>query len=97
MPPLAARKGVSALNTRPIASSLAAWLRRGVILGLLLAAGAAPAAADERGAAAELNQIRHQPARLNQFLWDLPKGGDLHMHLSGAVYAESMLRYGAAS
>ena len=85
--------GVSSLNTRPIA----AWLRRGLVLAVLLATGAAPAAADERGAAAELNQIRNQPARLNQFLWDLPKGGDLHMHLSGAVYAEPMLRYGAAN
>lgn len=26
----------------------------------------------------------------------MPKGADLHMHLSGAVYGEAMLRYGAA-
>jgi adenosine deaminase len=70
-------------------------VRRIVLLALLLGCAAAPAAADERGAAQQLARIRHQPARLNQFLWDLPKGGDIHMHLSGAVYAEDMVRYGA--
>jgi adenosine deaminase len=29
---------------------------------------------------------------LYAFLRDMPKGGDLHMHLSGAVYAETFLR-----
>ena len=64
---------------------------------MLVGAAAAPAAGDERGAARELNRIRHQPALLNQFLWDLPKGADLHMHLTGAVYAENIVRYGAES
>ncbi len=70
-------------------------VRRIVLIALLLGCAAAPAAADERGAAQQLARIRPQPARLNQFLWDLPKGGDIHMHLSGAVYAEDMVRYGA--
>lgn len=35
-------------------------------------------------------------AMLRQFLQAMPKGGDLHNHLSGAVYAESYLRYAAA-
>jgi hypothetical protein len=30
------------------------------------------------------------------FLRAMPKGGDLHSHLSGAVYAESYIRWGAA-
>lgn len=30
---------------------------------------------------------------LRQFLQAMPKGGDLHNHLSGSVYAESYLRY----
>ena len=32
---------------------------------------------------------------LRQFLQAMPKGGDLHNHLSGSVYAESYLRYAA--
>ena len=34
-------------------------------------------------------------AMLRQFLQAMPKGGDLHNHLSGSVYAESYLRYAA--
>jgi adenosine deaminase len=33
---------------------------------------------------------------LRQVLQAMPKGGDLHNHLSGSVYAESYLRYAAA-
>ncbi len=72
-------------------------MRRIILLVLLRACAAAPAAADERGAAQELARIRHQPALMNQFLWNLPKGGDIHMHLFGAVYAENLIRYGAES
>jgi len=84
------------LKKTRILSLLTAGLRRVVVSGLaavLLAATASPARADERGAAQALSRIRTQPALLNQFLWDLPKGGDIHMHLSGAVYAEDMVRY----
>lgn len=88
---------MSLLIAPPIGSSLAVWLRGVVLLAVLVVAMAAPAAADERGAARELSRIRDEPALLNPFLWDMPKGGDLHMHLSGAVYAEDMVRYGAAS
>jgi adenosine deaminase len=71
---------------------IAAWLAA-VVAALAVAA---PAVADERGAARTLRRIADEPVRLNQFLWEMPKGADLHMHLSGAVYAEEMLRYGAA-
>ena len=27
------------------------------------------------------------------FLRDMPKGGDLHIHLGGAIYAESLIDY----
>src|SRR5258706_4327449 len=33
---------------------------------------------------------------LRQVLQAMPKGGDLHNHLSGSVYAESYLRFAAA-
>ena len=35
--------------------------------------------------------MRAQPPELWAFLNDMPKGGDLHSHLSGAIYAESMI------
>ncbi len=56
----------------------------------------APAAADERGAAGYLNTHRDDPVRLQAFLYAMPKGGDIHNHLSGAVYAESIVHRGAA-
>ncbi len=39
--------------------------------------------------------MRNQPSLLLNFLRQMPKGGDLHNHLIGAVYAESFIRYAA--
>ena len=36
-------------------------------------------------------EIKAKPVELRHFLQNFPKGGDLHSHLSGAVYAESYL------
>jgi adenosine deaminase len=36
--------------------------------------------------------IRKNPPELYAFLYRMPKGGDLHNHLIGAVYAENLLR-----
>lgn len=36
---------------------------------------------------------RNSPPRLRAFLKKMPKGGDIHTHLSGAVYAESYLQW----
>jgi adenosine deaminase len=40
-----------------------------------------------------LESVRHQPPVLLAFLRDMPKGGDLHNHLSGAIYAESFIDF----
>ena len=40
--------------------------------------------------------VRHDPLLLRRFLEQMPKGGDLHNHLSGAAYAETFIRLGAA-
>ncbi len=46
---------------------------------------------------AEARTVRHflsvqsHPPELWNFLKEMPKGGDLHNHLSGAIYAESMI------
>ena len=63
-----------------------------VLAGLFLAP---TASADVAGAAKRLDNLRDQPQRLRQFLLGMPKGTDLHTHLSGAVYAEAMIRWGA--
>jgi len=63
----------------------------------VLATAVAPAAqAGERGAARQLERLRGDTAALSAFLRAMPKGTDLHTHLSGAVYAESIVRWGAA-
>src|SRR5580704_15775017 len=36
---------------------------------------------------------RRQPSLQLAFLRDMPKGGDLHVHLSGALYAENLIDY----
>jgi hypothetical protein len=44
-----------------------------------------------------MESIRQQPALLRAFLQEMPKGGDLHNHLFGAIYAESLIDYAAAN
>ena len=56
-----------------------------------MAAGETPETATARRFAA----IKNNPSLLVAFLREMPKGGDLHNHLSGAVYAESYLRWAA--
>jgi hypothetical protein len=75
-------------------------------LGWLLAALLLPACAilrteePERPApdptaltAETFERIRSNPPWLAAFLRDMPKGGDLHSHLTGAIYAESYIRW----
>jgi adenosine deaminase len=55
--------------------------------------GASSAQLDEaRTAHAYEAAVREGPPAVRAFLADFPKGGDLHVHLSGAVYAETFLR-----
>lgn len=56
-------------------------------------AAAASPAATEAMATAWLEAHRDRPAALRAFLQRMPKGGDIHSHLSGAVYAESYLAW----
>ena len=49
----------------------------------------------EQKAARYLESVRNQPLLLHAFLQQMPKGGDLHNHLSGAVYAESFIKWAA--
>lgn len=45
--------------------------------------------------AALFEKVKLDPVRLELFLRAFPKGADLHNHLSGAVYAESFLKWAA--
>ena len=58
---------------------------------------AVPAAqkSPEQRAELSLQAARQNPLQLRHFLLGMPKGGDLHNHLSGAVYAESWIRAAA--
>jgi adenosine deaminase len=49
----------------------------------------------EQRTARALENSRVNPLDLHAFLVDMPKGADLHSHLSGAIYAESWIRAGA--
>ncbi|HWZ46728.1 MAG TPA: hypothetical protein VNX00_00735, partial [Herbaspirillum sp.] len=42
------------------------------------------------------DRVVEQPAKLRIFLQAMPKGGDLHNHLSGSPYAEDYLQWAAA-
>ena len=46
----------------------------------------------EQRALRAFNVARQSPLALNAFLVRMPKGGDLHMHLSGAIYAETFIK-----
>src|SRR5215470_16628689 len=51
------------------------------------------AGSPEQKTARYFESIRNQPPLLHAFLAQMPKGGDLHNHLSGAVYAESFINW----
>ena len=85
---------------RTDAARLARGFTRAIALAVLilagLAAAEAPAATEEAATAKYFASIHNQPSRLLVFLREMPKGGDLHNHLSGAIYAESFLAWSAA-
>jgi adenosine deaminase len=50
----------------------------------------------EQRAIRAFNTAKQSPLELSAFLTRMPKGADLHMHLSGAVYAETFIKNAAA-
>ena len=50
----------------------------------------------EQKTAKYLDSIRKQPTLLLAFLHEMPKGGDLHNHLDGAIYAEDLIDFAAS-
>lgn len=77
---------------------LASFLCASLLLTLSALAQTQPADShtqNERSTAAMLEHIRSNPLLLNAFLRVMPKGGDLHNHLTGAVYAEHYIQIAA--
>ena len=73
-----------------------------VILSCGLTLSAQPGVKSQRGTAeqktaAYFESIRKSPPKQLAFLLKMPKGADLHNHLSGAVYAEHYIEWAAAN
>ncbi len=68
---------------------------RHCVVVLILSALAASQTAEQK-TARYLDSVRQQPPLLLAFLREMPKGGDLHSHLTGAIYAEDLLDFAAA-
>ena len=54
---------------------------------------AAAAQSAEQRTAVHLESIRKNSSLLLAFLQSMPKGGDLHNHLAGSIYAERWIDY----
>jgi adenosine deaminase len=70
--------------------------RRNLFAGLLLTLTAMTIAQGAESVASKTDQrlarLRKSPPELYDFLYRMPKGADLHNHVSGAIYAEGFLR-----
>lgn len=80
--------------------SLSRFRTRATSLALIfvcLSVAAAQSAAPTERTARYLESIRNSPPQLLAFLLQMPKGADLHNHLSGAIYAESYIQWAADS
>jgi adenosine deaminase len=83
---------------RPFAvASLIAFL---LILAPMLPVGGLSvedcAASREKQVALQFDAFRQNPEELRAFFLAMPKGGDIHNHLTGAVYAENLIDQASA-
>src|SRR5271166_4259474 len=84
---------------KPRSRSLARVANSLTILPLLIGliatvAAAGPAASNNEARTAQyFLAVRKDATRLLPFLREMPKGGDLHNHLTGSIYAESWIDF----
>lgn len=71
-------------------------IRKVFFLFAILLTHLSSAQTSEQKTAHYLDSIRNQPSLLLAFLHEVPKGGDLHNHLSGSTYAEDMIDWAAS-
>ena len=65
-----------------------------VVLSCTLTLSAQPKAAEQK-TASYFESIRKSPPKQTAFLLKMPKGADLHNHLSGSIYAERYIEWAA--
>jgi adenosine deaminase len=63
-----------------------------IIVSASMAAAQAQPGAQQR-TSGYFDSVRAQPPLLLAFLREMPKGGDLHVHLGGTLYAENLIDY----
>jgi adenosine deaminase len=80
---------------RPLLS-LSVFCLSSIVLAAPTPKPSAPITAQEQHAVRAFDEARKNPLQLSAFLVNLPKGGDLHMHLGGAIYAETFIRNAVA-
>lgn len=68
-------------------------LGRVLLVAALALAGVANARADEASTVRYFDAIADSPPLRAAFLRAMPKGGELHVHLTGAIYAENYIRW----
>jgi hypothetical protein len=66
-----------------------------IVLLIVVSRAAAVSETAEKRTAHYLDSVRTNPSLLLAFLQEMPKGGDLHNHIDGAIYAESWIDYAA--
>jgi adenosine deaminase len=76
--------------------NLTTWSFLHRVFLVVLLSGLAVAQTAEQKTARYFDSIGKQLSLLLAFLHDMPKGGDLHNHLDGAVYAEDLIDFAAS-
>ena len=64
-----------------------------LILSMALIYNVTPIAAPVQTVDSYFEKIRNNEAELTAFMAQMPKGGDLHHHYTGSVYAETYISY----
>ena len=67
-------------------------VRRHLLVAFVVLVTMSPALGDERSTARRLDDARRDEPSLTAFLKAMPKGGDLHHHFPGGMFAEEVVR-----
>lgn len=84
-----------ALRSLWLAVLTAVWASASITAQAPASPGPPQRTSAEQRVARHFERIRQDPPALRAFLRALPKGADLHTHLTGAVYAESYILWAA--
>ena len=82
-------------STTRVTTVLLAILLSLSLMGVPVARSQRRGETPEQGTTRYYDSIRNKPPQLLAFLRRMPKGADLHNHLSGAIYAESYIQWAA--